>query len=639
MKNLFLLLLPFCFSLFSFGQTPKTISYQGVARNATGQPIPNQSIKIKLSLLETATSSTSLYTETHTLTTSGQGLFALQIGSGTVLSGTYANLDWSNGPKFVKTEIDPTGGDNFTLSSTNPLNAVPFALFAQNGDREVTLTGQGATTISGTYPNFVIRSKDSVGTYQPGIGLELNGNTFAGKVNDPIWNANKLQGRTIDPTVPTNKDVLKWNGSTWKSAKDSVNTYSAGTGINITSGLNISAKNDDPIWNAGKLQGKNVAAPQPLKEDFLRYDGTKWVPGKAIPSYTTRQRDSIPIGTIQPGFIFYNKNTECFEYLSSNGWKALCGEEGEIGDTLKASDLKVYGETKRRFIGPPGLSLFDSPIEVNPNVFYFIGGITTAPACQGVSNRRLYKFDLRSFQLTDIASAANLFSTINAGIIDRFYFKGKLHFLGQNGVDKVQMTLFDLATNVWSTADITLTNSTFTTWIYNGVGRGVQVDSLVYGTGREHSTNNLIWYKLNLNNYSFVQYYPSGYPISYNPNLATGNSNYLNGKVLFSLPFGLLGNEGRRLVMLDLANDSISILSTGWNEISIGTPIFERGRNFWWHTGSVPRKEIVYNPEISLFKEGELFNPKSPQFQIGRRYFYTTRDDNQCSTILWEVKY
>ena len=132
MKHI-LLLLSFSLSLLTLAQTPKTISYQGVARNATGQPIPNQSIKVKLSLLETATSTISLYTETHTPTTTGQGLFALQIGAGTVLTGTYLNLDWSNGPKFVKTEIDPAGGDNFTLSSTNPLNAVPFALFAQSG--------------------------------------------------------------------------------------------------------------------------------------------------------------------------------------------------------------------------------------------------------------------------------------------------------------------------------------------------------------------------------------------------------------------------------------------------------------------------------------------------------------------------
>ena len=66
MKNLFILVLPLCFSLLSFGQTPKTISYQGVARNSTGQPIPNQSIKIKLSLLETATRCKSLFVEIHT---------------------------------------------------------------------------------------------------------------------------------------------------------------------------------------------------------------------------------------------------------------------------------------------------------------------------------------------------------------------------------------------------------------------------------------------------------------------------------------------------------------------------------------------------------------------------------------------
>jgi len=157
MKNLFILLFSFCFSLLSFGQTPKTISYQGVARNSTGQPIPNQSIKIKLSLLETATSSTSLYTETHVPTTTGQGLFALQIGAGTVLSGIYNNLDWSNGPKFVKTEIDPSGGDNFTLSSTNPLNSVPFALVAQNGDKVITLTGQWEKMDS-TYTEFASKS-------------------------------------------------------------------------------------------------------------------------------------------------------------------------------------------------------------------------------------------------------------------------------------------------------------------------------------------------------------------------------------------------------------------------------------------------------------------------------------------------
>jgi hypothetical protein len=187
MKNYSLFLLLFLITHFCFGQAPKTISYQGVARNAAGQPIPNQNIKIKLSLLETATSSTALYAETHNPTTTGQGLFAVQIGAGVVLSGTYNTLDWSNGPKFVKTEIDPTGGNNFTLSSTNPLNAVPFALYAENGDKIVTITGQGTTNVTGEYPNFIVNNPQ----LQGGNGINITGQIITN--TGDLSNTNELQ--------------------------------------------------------------------------------------------------------------------------------------------------------------------------------------------------------------------------------------------------------------------------------------------------------------------------------------------------------------------------------------------------------------------------------------------------------------
>jgi uncharacterized protein (TIGR02145 family) len=249
MKTVLLLLLPFCFSLLSYGQTPKTISYQGVARNATGQPIPNQSIKIKLSLLETATSSNSLYTETHTPTTTGQGLFALQIGAGTVLSGTYLTLDWSNGPKFVKTEIDPSGGDNFTLSSTNPLNAVPFALFAASGtpgprglkgdtgatgpQGPIGLTGpqglKGDTGVRGligpqgnagsngkTILNGIIKPATSLGSLGD-FYINTNSDTLYGPKTVGGWGTGiSLVGpKGSFPNGTNLGDMQYWNGSQW----------------------------------------------------------------------------------------------------------------------------------------------------------------------------------------------------------------------------------------------------------------------------------------------------------------------------------------------------------------------------------------------------------------------------------------
>jgi uncharacterized protein (TIGR02145 family) len=256
MKHI-LLVLSFALSLLTLAQTPKTISYQGVARNATGQPIPNQAIKIKLSLLETATSTNSLYTETHTLSTTAQGLFAVQIGAGTVLSGTYTTLDWSNGPKFVKTEIDPTGGDNFTLSSTNPLNAVPFALFAQSGtpgpQGPAGATGQtgptgaqGPTGLTGaTGPQGPIGLTGAAGPQGP-IGLTGPAGATGAKGDKGDTGA---QG----PVGP------QGTGVTILGSFSSVNqlpaTGSSGDGYLVNGNLYVWSTNTSSWSNVGNIQG------------------------------------------------------------------------------------------------------------------------------------------------------------------------------------------------------------------------------------------------------------------------------------------------------------------------------------------------------------------------------------------------
>jgi uncharacterized protein (TIGR02145 family) len=275
MKHI-LLLLSFALSLLTLAQTPKTISYQGVARNATGQPIPNQSIKIKLSLLETAASSNSLYTETHTPTTTGQGLFALQIGAGTVLSGTYANLDWSNGPKFVKTEIDPTGGDNFTLTSTNPLNSVPFALFAASGtpgpQGPQGLKGDtGATGPQGpiglTGPQGI---KGDTGVKGP-IGPQGTFPTGNSVGDMQFWNGTQW---TMIPKGQPGTTLKNCDGQiTWNPCKPSLTTIDA-TSITATSfstGGSISSDGDSPISVRGLCWS---TSPNPTIANSKTMDGS-----------------------------------------------------------------------------------------------------------------------------------------------------------------------------------------------------------------------------------------------------------------------------------------------------------------------------------------------------------------------------
>lgn len=110
-----------------FGQAPQLLSYQAVVRNSSNQLVVNQSVGINISILQTDTQGPTVYQEIQTKTTNSNGLLTLQIGSDNTM---FSQIDWANGPYFIKTEIDPLGGTNYTITSTSQLLSVPFALYA-----------------------------------------------------------------------------------------------------------------------------------------------------------------------------------------------------------------------------------------------------------------------------------------------------------------------------------------------------------------------------------------------------------------------------------------------------------------------------------------------------------------------------
>lgn len=59
--------------------------------------------------------------------------------SWTVVSGSFANTTWASGDKYLKIEMDATGGNNFTLVGTSQLLSVPYALNARNGSQFIDL--------------------------------------------------------------------------------------------------------------------------------------------------------------------------------------------------------------------------------------------------------------------------------------------------------------------------------------------------------------------------------------------------------------------------------------------------------------------------------------------------------------------
>ena len=132
MKKIFTFLVAFTVSTLIYAQLPQNFSYQAIVRGANNALLSNQKVGIKISLLKGTENGQSVYSEVHTATTNANGLVSIAVGGGNLLEGNFVKIDWANGPYFVKTEIDPEGGTNYSLVTTTQLLSVPYALYAAN---------------------------------------------------------------------------------------------------------------------------------------------------------------------------------------------------------------------------------------------------------------------------------------------------------------------------------------------------------------------------------------------------------------------------------------------------------------------------------------------------------------------------
>ena len=133
--------------IFSIGaahaQAPQKMSYQAVIRDAGNTLLTNTPVSMRIGLLQGSATGTLMYEETQTTTTNANGLATIAIGTGTVTYGSFSGIIWSNGPFFIRTETDPTGGTNYTITGVSQLMSVPYALYAAYSANSSTPGPQG----------------------------------------------------------------------------------------------------------------------------------------------------------------------------------------------------------------------------------------------------------------------------------------------------------------------------------------------------------------------------------------------------------------------------------------------------------------------------------------------------------------
>ena len=282
-RTIWLVGLMMAVSAVTVAQAPLGINYQGVARSADGSPLINQVIGLRISITSGPDGSAD-YSEEHHPETNEFGLFAVVIGQGQS-SGSIGAVDWAAGNKWLQIEIDPQDNSNYMLVGTQQMMSVPYALYAGNAtaltpgygiaitngqinnvlpDQVVNLTGTGATTITGTYPNFTINSTDNVDDADA----------------DPT---NEIE---LPPTATANQ-VLKWNGTAWVAGPDDTADGDADTTNELQTisrtGTTVTLSNSGGSFSVDDADADPTneieLPPTATANQVLKWNGTAWVAG------------------------------------------------------------------------------------------------------------------------------------------------------------------------------------------------------------------------------------------------------------------------------------------------------------------------------------------------------------------------
>lgn len=218
----------------------------------------NQSITLGVDLLQNGNT---VYSEDQPATTNDFGLVNLEIGRGTVLSGTFDQIDWSV-PTTVRLWLD--SGNGFQQIGDSELLSVPYAMYAANGgggadddpdptNELQTLSQNGSEiTLSNNGGTVSINDADADPTNElqnwsnlPGIPADIaDGDQVDDADADP---ANEIEL----PTDAVAGDMAYYDGTTWKRVPD-------GKG-----GQTLTLRNNgNPVWNGPSTEDlKEVLLP------------------------------------------------------------------------------------------------------------------------------------------------------------------------------------------------------------------------------------------------------------------------------------------------------------------------------------------------------------------------------------------
>ena len=306
MKKLFTFIPAVFLYINLFAQAPQKMSYQAVIRNSSNNLVTNTPVKMKISILQGSTTGTSIYSELHSASTNANGLASIEIGGGNSPQGAFSSINWGNGTYFLKTETDPTGGDNYTITGTTQLLSVPYALYAKNVENDNVQDGD--TTHWKINNKNIYYNKGNVG-----IGVNSSNSASLLYLRSPELNQNTLWAQGYVTDNPENPAIVTVRG------------VSDGGAVFEISKAPGAARN----WAVIKMGVDGNLGHIVSSSGFIGISDKRIVPQGAldvssntgafiVPRMTTQERDAL-VNKIN-GSIIYNTTTNQFNFYENGNW-------------------------------------------------------------------------------------------------------------------------------------------------------------------------------------------------------------------------------------------------------------------------------------------------------------------------------
>jgi uncharacterized protein (TIGR02145 family) len=217
-----------------FSQSPQGIPYQAVMRNADGTVMASSEAELTFMIHDGTADGTVVYQESHSLTSNTQGLVSCVVGNGVVSQGSFSNINWGSGAKFLHVMLGSTD------LGTQQMLSVPYALHA--GNTSVNISATGDTLIVGG--NSVIVPGISAANTQVqnngGLGAQiLVGNTSCANEYISVTGCGGQSSLTYDGRT---YDLVEIGGQCWFADNLATDQYRNGdlipTGLDSANWLN-----------------------------------------------------------------------------------------------------------------------------------------------------------------------------------------------------------------------------------------------------------------------------------------------------------------------------------------------------------------------------------------------------------------